>query len=147
MNRFTKTIAILGVILLAFGCKKNQFKQKHFDFSYADDIAGTYVGIRTLDGPVYWGMPPGTMDLSDTITVVVEDRRTDKVCSFYIDYLEKEFNVQPDGVFIDEQIISDPDVDTYYGYFKDGVLYYSKRTNYYKVGVEFYPLTMKLYKQ
>lgn len=140
MNRFTKTIAILGVIFLAFGCEKDQFKHKHFDFSYADNIAGTYVGIRKFH-------TPGKAPISGTITVVVEDRRSDKVCNFYIDYFNREFNVKPNGVFEDKLILSEGTVDTYNGYFKDGILYYSQKTEHPKNGLKYYPITMKLYKQ
>lgn len=150
MNKITKITAISILILFTLSCKKEEFDQGPIDFSYADDIAGTYIGIRTKNGPTYWGAPPGLLNLKDTITVVVEDRRTDKVCSFYIDYFDKEFMVNPSFVFINEQSNSGGGYSvgqTYYGYFNEGVLHYSQRTEYYKYPQVFYPVKLKLYKQ
>lgn len=137
-------------MLFTFGCKKNKFEHKSPDFSYADDISGTYIGTRTKDNPSWWGAPPGAIQKVDTITVIVEDRRTNSVCGFHIDYFDKEFIIRPNNYFINEIIIpSAPNScsNKYTGYFKNGVLHYSYKVQCYKYPLVYYPEILKLYKQ
>ena len=151
MNKATNIIALFFIILLVLGCKKEQFEHGPIDFKYADNIAGTYIGIRTKDGPIYWTAPEGALNPIDTITVVVEDHRTDKVCSFYIDYFDNEFIVKPNGNFIDDySSFGDPGASTgstYRGYFKGDTLIYTNTTDFYKYNVTFNSVEFKLVKQ
>ena len=152
MNNLSNIIAISFVIFIAFGCKKDKFEHKPINFSYADDIAGTYVGLRTKH-PLYWGGNPATFQPVDTITVIVEDRRTDKVCNFYISYFNKEFMIKPDKYFINISVSSGTGSgttssrNTYVGYFEDDILHYSHLFENIHYTGSYYPTFMKLYKQ
>ncbi len=151
MNKAILFSSVLILTLLTTGCKKDKFEHKPIDFSYADDLAGTYVGVRKKDGPLYWGSPPGTYQSIDTITVIVEDRRTEKVCTFHIGYFNKEYIIKPNKYFINESTTSGGGSnsyrETYVGYFKDGILYYSKKHENLHYTGSYYPIIMKLYKQ
>lgn len=114
------------------GCKK--FDHGPIDFSYADGIAGTYIGIReNHDSEPH---PPNYSPI-DTITVVVEDHRTDKVCAFYIDYFHQDYIVKPNGDFVDIYQSYNENTGDYTsvhhsGYFKGDSLLYTQKTNYTK---------------
>lgn len=150
MNKAILFSSVLILTLLATGCKKEKFEHKPIDFSYADDIAGTYVGVRTKH-PLYWGGNPATFQPVDTVTVIVEDRRTDKVCIFHIGYFNKEFIIKPNKFFINESSTSGGGSNsyrnTYAGYFEGDILYYSHELESIHYTGSYYPTLLKLYKQ
>lgn len=74
------------MLLFAISCKKRHFEHQAISFSFADSIPGTYVGTRyAFTGP--W---TGAQPIIDTISVDVLDKRTDKICKFYIDCFNEE---------------------------------------------------------
>ena len=83
------------MLILPISCKKKHFVHQPINFSFADSIAGTYVGTRyTFVGP--WTFTPPVVD---TISVEVLDKRTDKICTFYIDCFDEEIILREDKKF------------------------------------------------
>lgn len=93
-----KSFLIL-LVLLVYGCDKSDplevnvdHQHGEIDFTFADSIAGTYVGDRILNSS------PIHADTSQ-ITVQVIDLRTKYECKFYIDYIDDTVYLVRNGWF------------------------------------------------
>ena len=83
MNKLIITL-IVFLLFATSSCKKEHFEHQPINFSFADSIAGTYVGVRMKRA--YQSYP----EIYDTISVKVIDKRTNQLCKFYLECFDQE---------------------------------------------------------
>ena len=127
---------LISFFFIGLSCQKElpSFAHSDIDFSFADSIAGTYMGnLHTESGPPL-------MLVNDTIiNIEVIDARTSKECKFYVDYFNSYIYVSKDLSFY----------STFYYYSVDAYLTESKfdssylyvTEDYYNKYVTFDPFT------
>lgn len=94
----------LGLLFMVFfSCDKEEkleaketYDQKPIDFSFADSIAGVYIG----DAYIAYSPSPSDIDTVNLIINVI-DYRTDYECKFYIDYLQDTVLLYTNGHFFE----------------------------------------------
>lgn len=96
-----KLLGVFILVMISFSmgsCKKQKIEVESFDFSYADDIEGTYIGIRRQDYGPY--SPNAIHQVSyDTVIVEISDHRNSKTCKFKFDLWDDYIVLRPNMTF------------------------------------------------
>lgn len=92
-------ILILAILMFSLeSCEKKKIEVKSLDFSYADDISGTYVGTRRRDlGP--YAPSEHQNIIFDTIVVEITDHRNSRTCEFRLDIWDEPIILRPDMTY------------------------------------------------